>query len=113
MIRRPPRSTLFPYTTLFRSRNRYTTEQRLATIAQERRSCGAVPRYGGEDGAEEAFHFHFLGLILTARCGWFCGLFVVEIDLGERAEVGALLVDRANYTGPDRVARREGAAAVR
>src|SRR5256885_10557946 len=25
MIRRPPRSTLFPYTTLFRSRNRYGT----------------------------------------------------------------------------------------
>src|SRR3712207_6947533 len=24
MIRRPPRSTLFPYTTLFRSRNRFT-----------------------------------------------------------------------------------------
>src|SRR2546427_2114002 len=25
MIRRPPRSTLFPYTTLFRSRRRYST----------------------------------------------------------------------------------------
>src|SRR5256885_2815046 len=25
MIRRPPRSTLFPYTTLFRSRNRFGT----------------------------------------------------------------------------------------
>src|SRR3712207_8035891 len=31
MIRRPPRSTLFPYTTLFRSRQRHATllEQRL------------------------------------------------------------------------------------
>src|SRR3989454_11022735 len=27
MIRRPPRSTLFPYTTLFRSCNRYAAEQ--------------------------------------------------------------------------------------
>src|SRR3712207_8144834 len=27
MIRRPPRSTLFPYTTLFRSRRRYAREQ--------------------------------------------------------------------------------------
>src|SRR3712207_7528732 len=26
MIRRPPRSTLFPYTTLFRSDGRYTTQ---------------------------------------------------------------------------------------
>src|SRR2546429_1522420 len=30
MIRRPPRSTLFPYTTLFRSRNR--TEEALARL---------------------------------------------------------------------------------
>src|SRR5256886_11314363 len=29
MIRRPPRSTLFPYTTLFRSRRRRPTECRL------------------------------------------------------------------------------------
>src|SRR5438128_5905383 len=28
MIRRPPRSTLFPYTTLFRSRDRHRTPQR-------------------------------------------------------------------------------------
>src|SRR5260221_3382365 len=27
MIRRPPRSTLFPYTTLFRSRKGYTVEE--------------------------------------------------------------------------------------
>src|SRR2546422_10631889 len=98
MIRRPPRSTLFPYTTLFRSRNRYTTEQRLATIAQERRSCGAVPRYGGGDGAKGAFHFHFLGLILTGRCGWVCGLFVVGIDLGERPEVVCLILHRQYST---------------
>src|SRR5947208_11256580 len=29
MIRRPPRSTLFPYTTLFRSRERHEIEDRL------------------------------------------------------------------------------------
>src|SRR2546422_7750650 len=41
MIRRPPRSTLFPYTTLFRSR------------AAARRSCGGDPRVSGpyEPGA--------------------------------------------------------------
>src|SRR3712207_8475484 len=34
MIRRPPRSTLFPYTTLFRSRRR---ARRVAMAARERR----------------------------------------------------------------------------
>src|SRR2546426_9134353 len=40
MIRRPPRSTLFPYTTLFRSRR--------AGISVER-SAGGVPAAGRED----------------------------------------------------------------
>src|SRR3712207_7995386 len=32
MIRRPPRSTLFPYTTLFRSRGNVTSERVLAEV---------------------------------------------------------------------------------
>src|SRR5690349_24929496 len=39
MIRRPPRSTLFPYTTLFRS---VAPEQKAA--AQAKRQCGKQPR---------------------------------------------------------------------
>src|ERR1051326_6206035 len=40
MIRRPPRSTLFPYTTLFRSRRRYTKLlQRVARYAQHAGKC--------------------------------------------------------------------------
>src|SRR3712207_8993682 len=35
MIRRPPRSTLFPYTTLFRSENRATGMQTLAEAGGE------------------------------------------------------------------------------
>src|SRR5437868_10651009 len=35
MIRPPPRSTLFPYTTLFRSRNRHADELRLDGAAGE------------------------------------------------------------------------------
>src|SRR5690242_21306939 len=38
MIRRPPRSTLFPYTTLFRSRDKL----RLAVVGCGGRGCGAV-----------------------------------------------------------------------
>src|SRR5258705_6420701 len=33
MIRRPPRSTLFPYTTLFRSAQRFTTIARTGSLA--------------------------------------------------------------------------------
>src|SRR3712207_8085286 len=36
MIRRPPRSTLFPYTTLFRSRPERATAQVGARVAEER-----------------------------------------------------------------------------
>src|SRR2546427_8361343 len=40
MIRRPPRSTLFPYTTLFRSRRLPTTTAASARAAS-RRTCAA------------------------------------------------------------------------
>src|SRR2546430_2794953 len=36
MIRRPPRSTLFPYTTLFRSRERRRAGRRLSSPARRR-----------------------------------------------------------------------------
>src|SRR3712207_8898384 len=50
MIRRPPRSTLFPYTTLFRSRPAATPPQRPEdelinlTRAQHERAATALPR---------------------------------------------------------------------
>src|SRR2546426_2163293 len=43
MIRRPPRSTLFPYTTLFRSRR----DPQVLPVRQERRSRHAVRHPGG------------------------------------------------------------------
>src|SRR3712207_7890097 len=43
MIRRPPRSTLFPYTTLFRSRTRAKREHALYQIGEQaRRTCGGA-----------------------------------------------------------------------
>src|SRR3712207_8996739 len=48
MIRRPPRSTLFPYTTLFRSRAGGAPERRHTSAAQARR-CAARP--GRDRGA--------------------------------------------------------------
>src|SRR3712207_8817048 len=38
MIRRPPRSTLFPYTTLFRSRRR----ERTASVVRQSRRLGRI-----------------------------------------------------------------------
>src|SRR5256885_5208249 len=47
MIRRPPRSTLFPYTTLFRSVNLNTLDKRLATrVAFDIRERGRMKRDG-------------------------------------------------------------------
>src|SRR2546421_5325083 len=47
MIRRPPRSTLFPYTTLFRSPSARTVRLRpgacLALVVVRDRGCGARP----------------------------------------------------------------------
>src|SRR3712207_8016974 len=45
MIRRPPRSTLFPYTTLFRSvgRQRQVANQVLAAVAQPERRHQHIP----------------------------------------------------------------------
>src|SRR3712207_7408724 len=45
MIRRPPRSTLFPYTTLFRSNGREATTRQRFTLAHElgHVRCGHAP----------------------------------------------------------------------
>src|SRR3712207_7144739 len=56
MIRRPPRSTLFPYTTLFRS----VLQQELAREREEREAGVAVRHLRGQDqdrqGAHEQAH---------------------------------------------------------
>src|SRR3712207_8469486 len=49
MIRRPPRSTLFPYTTLFRSRRRDQDGQRVVA-AQDDRAATAAGAGGTEVG---------------------------------------------------------------
>src|SRR2546430_13626996 len=56
MIRRPPRSTLFPYTTLFRSAighaHRHPAEER-SSDARVNRSFGEQLDWLGDDGAED------------------------------------------------------------
>src|SRR2546428_2249404 len=48
MIRRPPRSTLFPYTTLFRS-----SRQEIVAMLGEVRALGVLRGYRGTDRSEE------------------------------------------------------------
>src|SRR2546427_7082259 len=48
MIRRPPRSTLFPYTTLFRSRS--ARDQRLVEVTRVHDAAGRSPDHRGADG---------------------------------------------------------------
>src|SRR3712207_7321906 len=53
MIRRPPRSTLFPYTTLFRS----VREQRVDALRDRRAGEAGVPReVGTRDGVRSEEH---------------------------------------------------------
>src|SRR5947199_7753180 len=47
MILRPPRSTLFPYTTLFRSRRRTTSSNCVSRRRRAEPSNGAVPALNG------------------------------------------------------------------
>src|SRR2546430_6013500 len=58
MIRRPPRSTLFPYTTLFRSPIHDTAK---------RPSSNAIVRWLGETPKQE--YWHTEGRISNARAG--------------------------------------------
>src|SRR3712207_7050269 len=60
MIRRPPRSTLFPYTTLFRSERRQ--------VAAKNARAGKTPfRIGGDSARSAAFHDSALAAVCLAR----------------------------------------------
>src|SRR3712207_7221960 len=54
MIRRPPRSTLFPYTTLFRSHVALERGEALVPLAPDRRHPGDGVAHGGGGGGEAA-----------------------------------------------------------
>src|SRR5207237_6266364 len=58
MIRRPPRSTLFPYTTLFRSRR----------LRRHGPACGQARRRAGRDGVRSEEHTSELQSHLNLVC---------------------------------------------
>src|SRR2546426_5071699 len=84
MIRRPPRSTLFPYTTLFRSLERVLGMQHAATAD---RWVSAVPG--------------FLALFLVFLFGWYVytagsSAFISIVRLGDRVSAGDRKSTRLN-----------------
>src|SRR3712207_8322940 len=75
MIRRPPRSTLFPYTTLFRSRTAAVTRERFPDLdvpfhARWRHFVAGPPRLPEGDAAERAraaFDLIILSVLLRSE----------------------------------------------
>src|SRR3712207_8269502 len=63
MIRRPPRSTLFPYTTLFRSVAERAGDDEVQAVGHEARRRGARAEQREEQHGEAG------GLLLRARSG--------------------------------------------
>src|SRR3712207_7534273 len=64
MIRRPPRSTLFPYTTLFRSGGLHRVADVVEGLVRQRRRPGTGQRVGGR-----LAQLHLLGVGVGARSG--------------------------------------------
>src|SRR3712207_7846230 len=72
MIRRPPRSTLFPYTTLFRSRHLLVRhDARPAQLTAPARARGGLPRAqaGARGGGDRRLGAGPAGLLLRAHGG--------------------------------------------
>src|SRR3712207_9271624 len=63
MIRRPPRSTLFPYTTLFRSDVQLPEREKIALAVSEDMKNQEVPMLVVDNTVEAAEHAAKLGLI--------------------------------------------------
>src|SRR2546430_12242812 len=69
MIRRPPRSTLFPYTTLFRSLNKDAPISR-AVAPPTTGNIVAVPEVGGLHHRYEWRAAPNCDLVIAVRCDW-------------------------------------------
>src|SRR5689334_23715523 len=71
MIRRPPRSTLFPYTTLFRSIARCSAPCRCSArprrIVKSRASESAIPPRSEEHTSELQSQFHLVCRLLLEK----------------------------------------------
>src|SRR2546430_11207317 len=81
MIRRPPRSTLFPYTTLFRSRHQLPVE--FLTVSNQNRDLAAVYRQHDALLYTTEWEEPFATRAIEAMA---CGLPVIAARLGSTLE---------------------------
>src|SRR3712207_9223242 len=94
MIRRPPRSTLFPYTTLFRSMNRFALvaldperpEEIIAVVSFDRE--GSTNRAEYAAAVADSWQGRGLGLALTRR------LIEAALKRGIRVFTGVVLPEK-------------------
>src|SRR3989304_7882120 len=64
MIRRPPRSTLFPYTTLFRSNDKFTCIQ---SFPDPKKRIGRIPIRSEEHTSELQSRLHLVCRLLLEK----------------------------------------------
>src|SRR2546427_11944482 len=100
MIRRPPRSTLFPYTTLFRSRS--LDRQRVAQLVGPTEQGPVLgeavgPRVGAPEQLERADVLHDAGLRIV-------GLFYQEAVVGDGGRSRGLRSARVLHHGHQQAA---------
>src|SRR5260370_30204860 len=109
MIRRPPRSTLFPYTTLFRSCDVGTYVQDMDVVARESRFVtGRSPESGGAgDSSVLTAYGVFQGMLASAEQLWgtpsLAGKRVGIAGVGKvgRYLIGHLIEDGASVVATD------------
>src|SRR5260370_14957157 len=67
MIRRPPRSTLFPYTTLFRSSDSRAGDQRIEARGRKHSTGDREPRRSEEHTSELQSHLNLVCRLLLEK----------------------------------------------
>src|SRR2546429_7090433 len=85
MIRRPPRSTLFPYTTLFRSRQALAREAELAQQPPQAATVAVLPLVIAGDSSVQPLSRGLADLITTDLAH------IRTLRLGQRFQIGMLL----------------------
>src|SRR5258707_6444386 len=102
MIRRPPRSTLFPYTTLFRSlvrAGRHLEDDRAAVLTQNRGLLGheRAANHVGEFHANASWSLSIALLVATTLCASMTSR-AVRRALATSEMPGILLTERKRFS---------------
>src|SRR5256886_12308723 len=111
MIRRPPRSTLFPYTTLFRSRTVGIVPVHLYGHCADMKAVSAIARkhklWVVEDNAQ-SIDAHGGGFKQGELSDAVCTSFIIQKNLGTYGDGGALITNRPEIDNTLRRLRNHG-----